>query len=187
MLNYTQEGGKIWCKYQQPEAKLCFLQCCLKVRITRYVCAHIPFSASSLEVTLGCSVLPQPYVVNNPCPLVSTGRKPALLAGSSDIQSRGLGLQGVPSNISTQNLDVAHSFQSNPPSSSLFPFFPSSTVQKKHRWNTVWASFAWDNRGISFSFSPSFCTQCSPMFICSSDATFRSKFACFNTGNLCTT
>lgn len=65
------------------------------------------------------------------CPLVSMGRKPGLMAGSSNTQTRGLGLQGEGSNIPTLNLDVACGVQSNPLNSLLLTFFFSKSQCSK--------------------------------------------------------
>lgn len=157
VLNYTKEGGKIRCKYRQPEAKLCFLQCCLKVRITRSTCAH---GAECLSLQPGGHVGVQ-YAAAAPYLSLSSAFHGEKTSPSGKLwwyPEQGTGIAGDTLKYLHPEPRCSPQFSKQSTKQFAFPFFPSSTVQKKHRWNTVWDSFAWDNRGISFSFSPSFCT-----------------------------
>lgn len=50
ILNCAKGGGRIWCEYQQPDSKLCFLQRLFKERLAWRGCAQ-PF---------GCRNVPEP-------------------------------------------------------------------------------------------------------------------------------
>ena len=134
------------------------------------------------------SVVPQPCA--SACPLVSMGRKPGLVAGSSDVQTRELGLQWGA--LKHPYLEPWCSLQYWEQSAKQFAFTFcskfcwSQEAQTKHLFRLA----ALCKRHVSFS--PSYflheALSCVHTLICCyliSLLGLGSKFTLFGTGNLC--